>query len=821
LPAEGRPPEPSEADPPAADSPAKLPEEIPLRDFLAIAPVGKYGRTPFHQDWIEAKLVEGDWKPPRAGDALTAIDGVTRLWEKATAGDDGWLTHNALRGGYALAAIDSPAPRVMILEARGHSAAYVNGEPRAGDPYNTGWLRLPVLLQKGENEFLFHVGRGRVQAKLVAPRSPVMLDTADSTLPELIEGESEPLWGALLLINASAQPLDDLALLCARDGVDTLRTQLASVPPLSVRKVGFQMTGGVSGETASAEVHLRLVQKQGSAAKTLDELKLSIAVKKPTERHIRTFLSDVDDSVQYYAVQPASDPGAQGIILSLHGAAVKATRQAGAYSSKPWAHVVAPTNRRPFGFDWEDWGRLDALEVLGLAQERLGADPRRTWLTGHSMGGHGTWHLGATYPDRFAAIGPSAGWFSFWAYGGMPKFDTSRPIEALLVRGSNVSDTLKLKRNLVSQGVYLLHGDQDDNVPVAQARFMRQQLGTFHPDFAYYEQPGAKHWWGNKCCDWPPMMQFLERHSLPEPNDVRQVDFTTASPGVSSQSNWLEIAAQQKQLDVSQATIDLDADKRRFTGSTKNVARMAFDVAHLPANKTLHVELDGQEIENIAWPGGDGKLWLERNNDKWRVTGKPSPALKGPHRYGGFKDVFRHHVVLVYGTRGNPEENAWSLAKARFDAETFWYRGNGSLEVVSDREFDAKKEPNRNVVIYGNADTNGAWPALLSTCPVQIRRGSVRIEARPESGLDVACLMVRPREGSDTAMVGVVAGTGPVGMRATDRLRYFVSGVAYPDFVLFGSKFLTEGTSELRALGYFGLDWSLENGEIEWRDLAL
>ena len=26
------------------------------------------------------------------------------------------------------------------------------------------------------------------------------------------------------------------------------------------------------------------------------------------------------------------------------------------------------------------------------------------------MGGHGTWHIGTLFPDRFAAIGPSAGW---------------------------------------------------------------------------------------------------------------------------------------------------------------------------------------------------------------------------------------------------------------------------------------------------------------------------------------------------------------------------------------------------------------------------
>ena len=43
---------------------------------------------------------------------------------------------------------------------------------------------------------------------------------------------------------------------------------------------------------------------------------------------------------------------------------------------------------------------------------------RRTYLTGHSMGGHGTWHLGVTFPDRFAAIAPGRGWISMWSYAG-------------------------------------------------------------------------------------------------------------------------------------------------------------------------------------------------------------------------------------------------------------------------------------------------------------------------------------------------------------------------------------------------------------------
>src|SRR5262249_7420288 len=162
----------------------------------------------------------------------------------------------------------------------------------------------------------------------------------------------------------------------------------------------------------------------------------------------------------------------------------EASGQAACFSPKTWAHVVATTNRRPYGFDWEDWGRLDAMEVLELATKELSTDPRRTYLTGHSMGGHGTWHLGATFPDRLAAIGPSAGWISFWSYAGARKPENPTPVDELLLRCTNPSDTLALAHNYAQHGIYVLHGDRDDTVPVQQARTMRQVLAGFHPDFA-------------------------------------------------------------------------------------------------------------------------------------------------------------------------------------------------------------------------------------------------------------------------------------------------------------------------------------------------
>jgi hypothetical protein len=162
------------------------------------------------------------------------------------------------------------------------------------------------------------------------------------------------------------------------------------------------------------------------------------------------------------------------------------------------------------------------------------------------------------------------------------------------------------------------------------------------------------------------------------------------------------------------------------------------------------------------------------------------------------------------------------LARARFDSETFGYRGNGSVDIVPDSVF---LEPSRltefrdrNVVLYGHSESNAAWASLLRASPVQVRRGKVQIGSRTVSDDDLACLFLQPRPGSEQAVVGVVAGSGSVGMRLTERLPYFTSGVAYPDCLLVDSKVLSEQSSGLIAAGYFGPDWSAESGEFAWRD---
>ena len=81
-------------------------------------------------------------------------------------------------------------------------------------------------------------------------------------------------------------------------------------------------------------------------------------------------------------------------------------------------------------------------------------------------------------------------------------------------------------------------------------------------------------------------------------------------------------------------------------------------------------------------------------------------------------------------------------------------------------------------------------------------------------------MVIYPRFDSAFAAVGGVSGTSVKGMRLTDRLPYFVSGVAYPDCTVIGPDVLTDGNEGVRAAGYFGIDWTVENGEFAWRDDA-
>lgn len=811
-----------------AQDEAPKPDPFVLTEGLALPGVGYAGRSPVYYSPVVASLVDGSFKAPKPGVKVARTDGTQVEWRKVSADDKGWISEDNM--AYLFWTVESDIEQVVILRARGHSGVYVNGEPRGGDPYSYGYLRLPVRLLKGTNQFLFNTGRGRVQASLEATdRTLPYIHEQDFTLPNVVAGGSLDYVAGMVVVNPSKTAIT-VETGYSLGGRTHLSGAAIRVPALTSMKVpvSFRVPEGLQPGDHKVQLVLVAVGGQAENAELLgsETHEMTVKVVEPLQPRNVTFRSRIDGSVQYYAVRPARVlPDAKdkpGIVLSLHGASVEARGQAGAYSSKSWCHIVCPTNRRPFGFDWEDWGRLDAFEVLSHAQSTLENDPTKVWLTGHSMGGHGTWTVGSHFPDKFAAIGPSAGWEDFWSYGGGASHPEELPVSEILTRAANPCRTLLRKHNYSQQGVYILHGDADDNVPVTQARKMRDVLKEFHTDLGYYEEPGAGHWWdrghdgGADCLDWRPMFDMFSRRRLPRINEVQHVDFTTVCPEHSADCHWARIEMQDKQFAPSRVQIELFPNRGVLEGETENVVRMSLRVEGVASEReAVTIKLDKTEM-TVPWPVG-GRVHLGMADGAWTVIDEPAADLKGPHRYGWFKNAFNRQFVYVYGASGTDAETSANLAKARYDAETWMYRGNGGFEIISDKDFVPAAYDHRNVILVGNATNNSAWDKVLKDCPLRVDAGKVVIGTQVVEGDGLAMLFTYPRAGSNFASVGVIAGTGVEGIKLTEKLGYFVSGASFPDFILYSPEMLQNGTAGVVAAGFLGEDWSLERGDVAWR----
>jgi len=822
-----------------------------------IARASTSARWPVRTDAVEALMAAGTWPHDALDDTpgsnpLPSIAG--KAWERIDT-PEGVIAGDKIAGGYARVVIRREKAGPVLLRARGHSMVYVNGEPYAGDPYGYGYLIVPMKLREGANELLFAGGRGDITYTIEDVEPGITISLEDATVPDYHEitwtlnGTTvhEPHWVGLTVINTTDRATDPSpGMEHALDAQSA--DELVSIPQIrpvgvveamAARKIPvyFGFVPRDDGE-AKREVKASVCVGAENGKSRSPDVWIPFRVPNAGATQILTYISDVDGSVQKYAVVPAAKPDASsdndlakpGLILSLHGASVEAMNQANAYEAKKDFMIVAPTNRRPFGFDWEDWGRRDALDVLQTAQRLFSTDESRVYVTGHSMGGHGTWQMGSLFPDKFAAVAPSAGWESFESYAGwMPDLkgnERAGKVAEIFRRAAATCQTALLKENLRDKPVYILHGDADDNVPVDQARTMKELLTGIASPLSYHEQPGAGHWWddeqgpGAACLDWPGFFEMFRAHRLAPSESVTHVNFTTLDPGVSARRDWITVT-QQETVGMP-STIDATHDGTSITVRTSNVA--AFEITLAGFEGAVFV--DGQELVG----SGFVKRSSAGGDPKW-AAGFASASERSATRSGPFKRAFDRRAVLVYATQGTPAENAWARAKALFDAQTFGYRGNGGFEVMSDAAYlealalPAKPDTSsaiwplneRNVILYGNRDTNALWPLFVSEgAPFDVSRGKVtaltdRGETRVMTGDDLVCVAVLPGPGKTLA--GLVAPTGAAGGVAANRLPFFLSGAGFPDYLVVKATMLSDlqgrGTGGVLAAGFFDRAWQI------------
>ncbi|HPY30327.1 MAG TPA: prolyl oligopeptidase family serine peptidase [Verrucomicrobiota bacterium] len=169
------------------------------------------------------------------------------------------------------------------------------------------------------------------------------------------------------------------------------------------------------------------------------------------------------------------------LMLFLHGAGERGTNLSRVAIHGPPSLVKQGTNfpflivapQCPEGQRWEN----DPLvRLLDHVTRQYAVDPSRIYLTGLSMGGYGTWKLGLTYPEKFAALVPICGGGEF--------------IDALLVSRDKPAAFKSLP-------VWAFHGAKDPVVPLDESKRMvnlLRKLGVAEVKFTVYPKANHNSW---------------------------------------------------------------------------------------------------------------------------------------------------------------------------------------------------------------------------------------------------------------------------------------------------------------------------------------
>lgn len=724
--------------------------------------------------------------------------------------------------GYAYAELEIPEECRALVIAEGLGGFRLNQDGWPGDPYGDGYLKVPVVLKAGKNRILIKdsgYGSHRFRFLLIPVDGPVLMATKDALLPDLIQGQPIDSWAGIPIINTTTETLSGIKLWLG-DGKVIRRVEVSvpQLPPLTPIKlpVPVQSLGPIP-ELDSLRVLVEIQHQEYRA-----EDWVGLRVRRPGQSFKRTFRSEIDGSVQYYAVLPPLDYDPEkgyGLILTLHGAGVEAWDLVDSYTQKDWAFIAAPTNRRRFGFDWQDWGRLDAIEVLREIETGYRIDPNRIWLTGHSMGGHGVWTVGLAHPDRFAALAPSAGWTSFKLY--VP-FSLQRSLlyahpQALGMRDMALreDEPLLYLSNLRNIPVFILHGAEDDVVPPIHARMFAQHLNHLGYKVIYKEVEGKSHWWdeegieGVACVDHPELMDFLRSHTRnPYP---LHVSFVTNNLGVNDRCYWVQI--EESELPYHESKLDARVVGDTIDLRVENVAQFSLRLSpQLIPSKRVHIRVNSQTFEYRFQD--EALITFHRRGDRFQVGPRRVRGVrKRPGCFGPMKEAYFSRFLLIYGTLGDSAATAQNLHKARIQAYQWWTRANGYVEVLPDTLVTPDRLKGYNLILFGGPETNLITRRINPMLPIQIRDRRVWLGNHPLQGDDLAVQFVYPNPLNPERLVLIHGGNSPEGERLAGYFSTLYSGAGLPDLLIYDRRVKEKIWGGVVAAGFFDTDWRLR-GEL-------
>src|SRR5688572_3517557 len=175
----------------------------------------------------------------------------------------------------------------------------------------------------------------------------------------------------------------------------------------------------------------------------------------------------------------AGERGADGLLQTAVGLPNAIRRDPSRYP----AIIIIP--QAPPDSTWLGTPADFAIAALDQTLAEFRTDADRVYLTGLSLGGNGTWNLAYKYPDRFAAIAPVCGFVT--------PFRRLQGSRSIVPNDTGAAMFAALAKRLGRLPTWIIHGEVDPVVPVAESQRAAEAMKAAGGDVRYTEIIGGGH----------------------------------------------------------------------------------------------------------------------------------------------------------------------------------------------------------------------------------------------------------------------------------------------------------------------------------------
>jgi poly(3-hydroxybutyrate) depolymerase len=399
---------------------------------------------------------------------------------------------------------------------------------------------------------------------------------------------------------------------------------------------------------------------------------------------------------------------------------------------------------------YQGFGDADVMRCLAEARQAFSVDENRTYLTGDSMGGWGTWNVSTRHPELFAAIAPVFGGVDYHSQMSDEEAARLSPHERFMKERDS---SWAMADGLINTPIYIHHGDADQAVNVEWSRWGVRLLQRWGYDVRYREYPGRIHEAlqvhnGHMNIGW-----MLERVRNPDPPKVR----IRSAELRNARAWWARVQRSARPLEFILVDAEV-VDRNVIRLDTRN----AMDVVLSPSSKLVDVT----RPVRVVWNGVARDLRV--TNGELRLTDpayKPAPLNKTPELPGATFDFFNTPFAVVVGTQAKDEATRAMLeAKgAEFSrAWTDWQKFEPRM--FTDVQISEADIAKYSLVLIGGPAENRVTAALAAKLPIRISADRVTIDGRSFAARDAAVQMLYPNPRNAARYVWLFAGTSQAGL---------------------------------------------------------